>query len=168
MAGILDLTLPLDPFAYILHLEGVSPDADASEQSRWLLDSAETCAYLAGQIGRETYKVAVENLAYPPEWHLPLVSEFGFSNCLDIGHLFRYGADLEVTLESLLPSTRVIHLHGWDGSQDHVSLKKMDARKIDDLLNLRLKNYDNVVTLEVFNESDTFESLEVMERLWKD
>jgi sugar phosphate isomerase/epimerase len=168
MAKILDLTMPLDPFAYIFHLEGVAPDAGAPEQSRWLADSAETCAYLAGLMGRDAFKVAVENLAYPLEWHLPLVNEFGFSLCLDIGHLFRYGAEVEPVMEKLLPLTRVIHLHGWDGKQDHVSLKKMDESLVDGLLNRQLRNYDNVLTLEVFSESDTFESLEVMERLWKD
>ncbi|MFH0919910.1 MAG: cobamide remodeling phosphodiesterase CbiR, partial [Fibrobacterota bacterium] len=166
MAKILTLVEPLDPYAYILHLEGIGPDADARARSRWLMDAAESCAFLSAHMGRDAHKVAVENLACPYEWHLPLTKEYGFSLCLDIGHLWRYGADWSAACEALLPQTRVIHLHGWDGTNDHESLKKMDKGILSTLCKHYLKEYDHVLTLELFNESDTFESLRLMEELW--
>ncbi len=157
-----ELTDPLNTSAYILHLEGINHDADEIEIKRWREATKPACE-LAASIASDPKKICIENLGYPFEWNFSPVEEFGFSYCLDIGHLWRYGADWEKACRFLLPKTCVVHLHGWDGKKDHISLRKMDERPLRSFLRDSLKNYKGILSLEVFNEEDTFESRSLVE-----
>ena len=82
---------PLVPLSFDLHLVR---EPDLSEAA-WRDNLAATLQELSGVLGEEKRLVAVENIEYPFGLVAPLVEEYGFSVCLDLGHLVRYGHDLE-------------------------------------------------------------------------
>ena len=165
-AKIMHLTLPLNPFAYILHLEGITREAGLEQQDEWRSRSMETCEKIASVDGLDRSSVAVENLGYPADWNQEIVERFGFSYCLDMGHMWLYQYDWEGILEGFLQNTRVIHLHGVSNGKDHLSVLKNDQEILKKLLRQYLGNFQHVVTLEVFSKKATFGSMERLKELW--
>ena len=108
---------PLGPRSFDLHLvrEPELPEA------AWLDNLAAGLRELAGALGGEKRLVGVENIEYPYGLVAPLVAEFGFSVCLDLGHLVHYGHDLEEGL-ALLPRAGHLHCHGVQEGRDHQAL----------------------------------------------
>ena len=153
---VLDRTRDLPPSAVVLTLDGRAVEGAPGKQvlSRWR-DQArralERVVALAGDVGR----VCVENLEnYPPEHFLPLVDETGVALCVDVGHLWLVGRDPLPFLAEHLGRTRVVHLHGI-GSRDHQSLRHQDVAQVTAVLALLDdRNYDGVLTLEVFGRDD--------------
>jgi sugar phosphate isomerase/epimerase len=163
---IMDLTHALAPFAYILHLEGIREGAGQEYRKAWKAGAMETCEEIARFLGPDRSLVAVENLGYPIEWHGDIVRQYGFSFCLDLGHLWLYRQDWETVLDSYLKDTRVIHLHGVSRGGDHLSLEQNSQDILTRLVREYLPLFSNVVTLEVFSEEATFGSIERLEQLW--
>ncbi len=157
-------TAALHPFAFILHLEGVEKKAPFEEVESWHQRTKEISRSLLACDNLDHQKVAVENLNYPWEWNRLPVRENGFSFCLDFGHFCRYGIDWRLPFRELLPETRVIHLHGWNGEKDHVSLEDHDRRDLQELACLLKKEYAGVVSLELFDTKAVFDS----KRLWEE
>lgn len=176
---VINLTGPLDPYGFILHLEGihlkgvhlkgVEPDALEQRKKKWRQACIEVCRNIAEIPQLDCMKVCVENLNYPVEWHIDLVEQYGFSLCLDIGHLWLYNVvNWSELLRKYLPKTRIIHLHGVSYGRDHISLKNSRLSDIEILFGIiGESNYKKVISLEVFNERDTFESLEVVREVCK-
>ena len=82
------------------------------------------------------------------------VAENGISVCLDVGHLVRYGHPVLEQMETYLPVTRVIHIHGVkpDGT-DHVDMSWFDAELFREILKkLGGDGRERVMTLEVFED----------------
>jgi len=163
---IIDLTKPLDPFGYILHFEGIDITASAARQGEWKKAILETCDRIKAISWLDKSKICVESLGYPIDWHQPIVDQYGFSYCLDMGHLWKYEADWEAECEKYLAQTRVIHLHGVSEGKDHISLKKSKMEILSRFANTCLRGYSNVVTLELFSQLETFESFEILENIW--
>jgi sugar phosphate isomerase/epimerase len=161
---IMALTAPLDPCAFLLHLE---PAGDGDPREVWASRARETCALAQKLAGGRPERICVENLGYPHGWNKPMVADNGFSYCFDVGHALRYTGTLEDAANELMPKTRVIHFHGWDGNKDHLSLARMDKAILRPFIRNHLKNYRGVLTLEVFSENETFESVEVLKSLWE-
>lgn len=155
---IMRLTAPLEPFAYILHLEGVDKTASMAEQREWRRRAAETCGKIMASGLAESGKIALENLCYPPEWNKEIVEEFGFSYCIDVGHLWLYGQDWKGFLESHIEKARIVHLHGVSGNRDHLSIIEGDQSLLEDLIGILADRFRNVVTLEVFSREAAFGS----------
>jgi len=161
---IIDRCAPLSPRAWILHLEGISPNATDNEVSRW----CERCAGVISDITQavdDPATIAVENLGYPWRWHDGLTREFGLSLCCDVGHLWLYEPLVWADhLNAMLPRTRVIHCHGVEGTRDHLSLSVGPHEAIRELFRIiRASSFHGVITLEVFNERDFRSSMEVIE-----
>lgn len=164
---IIRLTLPLHPFAYILHLEGITENANPPQRDAWKSRSMETCEEILNCSGVDSAAIAVENLGYPAEWNEEIVEHFGFSFCMDVGHLWLYRYDWETILRHYLKDTRVIHLHGVSYGKDHLSIEKNDQLSLKRLATEYLPIFKNVVTLEVFTEEATFGSIRRLKALWK-
>lgn len=144
---------PLAPEAFDLHLvrEQSLPEAV------WLDNIAASLQALAGALGEEKKLVAVENIEYPYGLVAPLVEENGFGICLDLGHLVRYGHDLEEGLR-LLPRVRHLHYHGVRDGRDHQSLADVEqARML--VRRLAEAGYDGVLTLEMYSHENLQVSL---------
>ncbi|NBK24096.1 MAG: hypothetical protein EOM68_18945 [Spirochaetia bacterium] len=165
---ILDLTQELDPFGYILHLTpdsyGLEPSLDVSA---WLscLDESITCLLEKSSLDSQMF--CAETLSYPFGLVQPLVEKHGLAVTLDIGHVWMMGYDADESCSSLLPNTRVCHLHGVDSSsQDHQSLDKGDPMLIERFLSSLVEQQkdgkDRVLTLEVFNGHDFLTSLSLL------
>ncbi len=165
---ILALTGPLDPYGYILHLEGITAESTDNEREHWHQVCGEMCRNIAVVPGLVPGKICIENLFYPLKWHQDLVEENGFSYCIDIGHLWQAEKDWEGDLQKYLSKTRIIHLHGVCDVGDHISLIKGELDHVKKALGiLKEGNYAQVLSLEVFNEEDTFESLDMVGSIWQ-
>lgn len=156
---IIELTVPIDPCAYILHLEGIARSALYDEHMRWQKACDETCRAIASYSAVDTRKICIENLDYPMEWHADLVYTYGFSFCLDIGHLWKYDENWRDTVRAYIARTRTIHVHGVNEEKDHLSLAAHNEAQVEDAVSMIAGKYNHVVTVEVFNEQDTFESM---------
>lgn len=161
---IIELFEPISPFAYILHLQGIGYKGTSSEADikNWHQCSGEVCSNIAAGINIDPARIAVESLGYPIEWHEDLVKANGFSYCIDLGHSWLYYENWFDVLQKYIKEARVIHIHGVKEGKDHISLKKGNSIDVNRALSEVRKNFEGVLTLEVFNENDTFESLEIV------
>jgi sugar phosphate isomerase/epimerase len=164
---VIDCTRALDPWAYVLHLDGksVRTSTDTEPIARWQDQSVralEITAEWAGGAG----KLAVENLeTYPLNFIQPVMDWIPVSRCVDIGHLWLDDHDPIPYLRAALPRTRVIHIHGI-AERDHCSLACMPLEQVravwDELIHAK---YEGVLTLEIFSEEDFLSLMEVIEKV---
>ncbi len=164
---VIDCTCRLDPWAYVLHLDGKSVRtlSDSDTIKRWQDQSVRALEIVSGWAGGAE-KLAVENLeTYPLDFIQPVVDRIPVSRCVDIGHLWLDGHDPIPYLQSALPRTRVIHIHGM-AERDHRSLACMPQEKVRAVWSELIRaKYDGVLTLEIFSEEDFISSLEVIEKI---
>src|SRR5512138_2869058 len=164
---VIDCTRELNPWAYVLHLDGksVRTSTDQGLLKRWQDHSVRALEIVSEWAGSPE-KLAVENLeTYPLDFIQPVLDRIPVSRCVDIGHLWLDGHDPIPYLQAALPRTRVIHMHGIT-ERDHRSLKFMAADKVRAVWQELLPTkYEGVLTLEVFSEEDFLSSLEVIGRL---
>ncbi len=164
---VIDCTRGLDPWAYVLHLDGrsVRTSTDAELIRRWQDQSVRALELVAEWAG-DAEKLAVENLeTYPLDFIQPVLRRIPVSRCVDIGHLWLDHHDPIPYLQAALPHTRVIHLHGI-AERDHRSLAFMSQEKVGQVWDELIRaNYEGVLTLEIFSEEDFISSLEVIKRL---
>lgn len=166
---VVELTRPLDPFAWVLHLSHpVGPNPiPADDRPRWLKALAESAADLADTFS-EPARCSVETLSYPFAWVEDIVNEHGFSVCFDVGHLILRGDSLPLAWDHLGHKTRVMHLHGVRGRSDHTDVSAL-APEVMSLLWSALRQTEHgkrVVTLEVFNRTDFERSMETLATAW--
>jgi sugar phosphate isomerase/epimerase len=163
-----ELTAPLSPHAYVVHLapgerEGGPLPPDRVEFRRRAVASLREV--LAAGIAPGA--LCLETLEYDFAEAEPVVEELGLSVALDVGHLARDGVALEPVLARNLHRTRVVQWHGTDPSgRDHRSLRhypREDALRL--LRALRAARWEGVLTLEVFREADLADSLAVLAEL---
>jgi sugar phosphate isomerase/epimerase len=186
---VVDLTLPLEPHAFVVHPElplafhpalGDEPtpldELPASIEGFWqeaLGESLERLAELAGP-----FPLAVENLQYPYAWVWPLVQELDLGVVLDVGHLVKGGGRVEQHLLDFGERLTVVHLHGVLEGRDHQALTAYAPEELAELLRLFAQagsarpvartsaaaetggDAPLVVTLEVFGWRPTLPSLE--------
>jgi sugar phosphate isomerase/epimerase len=150
---VIERTLPLDPWAYVLHLDGKG----VTDYPAWVGQASRSLELAAGWAG-DPLKLAVENLeGYPLDFIDPVLARVPVSRCVDIGHLWLDSHDVLPYLQAALPRTRVIHLHGI-GERDHQSLAHQGVEQLVAVLDaLDHYGYSGVLTLEVFGRDD-FES----------
>ncbi len=153
---VIDGTRLLDPWAYVLHLDGKSVlnRSDPGSLSRW----RERAVRSLESVGRRTGdlpKLAVENLeGDPPGFYDPVLERIAVSRTVDVGHLWLDGCDPVAYLKKALPRARVIHIHGIE-DRDHRSVAKAPREKLKAVLDeLVCSNYRGVLTVEVFSEAD--------------
>ncbi|MCA1959229.1 MAG: sugar phosphate isomerase/epimerase [Desulfomonile sp.] len=158
---VIDRTASLEPYAYVIHLEGevqgtVGPEHELTGAVRAIDTLAAVCPWPA--------LLSVENLeSQPPELLDAILGVAPVSCCLDVGHLWKRGDDPVSSLNRRLPRTRVIHIHGV-GSRDHQRLSLIPEERLDDVTRVLADRFSGVVTLEVFNESDFLDSMDALRR----
>lgn len=166
---VFDMTLPLEPLAYILHFEGDLRGAMPSHDMAHWIEGIEEAAEKLIRAGLPPERTCVENLDYPFELVERTVLDHNLSICLDIGHVLLYGYGLEDYLDRYAQRARVFHLHGIRNGEDHRGIRSIPAPHLDRFLG-RLSHRQGlkpVVTLEVFDEHDLMESLEVLNEAMK-
>ena len=163
---VIECTRKLDPWAYVLHLDGrsVRTSTDKDLIRRWQDQSVRALEIVSEWAGGAE-KLAVENLeTYPLDFIQPVLDRIPVSRCVDVGHLWLDGHDPLPYLQAALPRTRVIHLHGI-AERDHRSLMFMPQESVravwDELIRA---DYEGVLTLEIFSEEDFLSSMEIIRR----
>jgi sugar phosphate isomerase/epimerase len=163
---VIERTRCLKPSLYTLHFDlrdkNGREETDIEAWRRRILRSSEE---MTGR-GIEPKRIAIETLSYPFEWIEDIVKEFGFSICLDIGHMLIYSQDIPRYLKKYLPQTSIIHLHGVENGVDHLGIDRLNG-KIVDLILLKLQSFTGILSMEVFSFADLKNSLEVLEQRWK-
>jgi sugar phosphate isomerase/epimerase len=164
---VIDCTRGLNPWAYVLHLDGrsVRTSTDKGLIERWQDQSVRALEIVSDWAG-SAEKLAVENLeTYPLDFIQPVLDRISVSRCVDIGHLWLDGHDPTPYLQAAYPRTRVIHMHGI-AERDHRSLAFMPQEKISAVWNELIRaNYRGVLTLEIFSEEDFVSSLDVIGKM---
>lgn len=158
---VIELTQRLNPWAYVLHLEGreVRESKDADVLRHWQNQAVRALEIVSIWAGSPE-KLAVENLEhYPPDFIQPVLDRIPVSRCVDIGHLWLDGIPVIPYLQEALPRTRVIHMHGI-GKRDHSSISHVSPEELDKVFRFLMKKYRGVLTLEIFNEPDFLSSIE--------
>lgn len=173
---VIECARPLDPWAYVLHLDGKAVRTAAPSDSltttsaydRWL-KQAEVSLRQVGEWAGGLEKLAVENLeGYPLDFYEPLFERVPVSRCVDVGHLWLDGHDPLPYLRHALPRTRVVHIHGL-AERDHRSLVFIAPEKLAAVVNMLIESgYRGVLTIEVFSEEDFLTSLSVLENIRRD
>ena len=160
--AIMRLMRPLKPFAWILHLEGIPPQANARERQAWSKLIAELLPDIIAQ-AENPGLICVENLLYPFEWCAELIESFKLGVCIDIGHLLLLGKDVSLHLRRFLPRTRIVHLHGTGGGKPHRALEAISPADLKRYL-ADMADFRGVLTLELFNLPDISASIRHLDR----
>ena len=156
-------TLPLEPRAFVLHLNGrrLSPEPSAGELASWRNGAMKAVAELCDSVGDPSL-IAIENLErWPPEWFLPMLDLLPVSLTVDVGHLWVQGRDPVPYIKRWISRIGVVHLHGVHRS-DHVSLSFVEKEELLRVMGA-LRHFEGVLTLEVFGIGDFESSLEALE-----
>lgn len=169
-------TFRLNPSFYVLHLEFINPPTlpllkreegeylQKTEIEAWRLRVTRSLKEILYD-GVDSKRMAIETLAYPFEWIEDMVKEFGFSICLDIGHILINGYDLDHYLKTYLPGTSIIHLHGVQKGSDHLGIESLSGPDLDLVLSF-LHHYHGIVSIEVFSIDALKSSLSILEEKW--
>lgn len=158
---ITDLTAPLSPSTFTLHLPYDEANTGKSSVGRWRERNYESMRQLtAGGIKGES--ISVETLEYPLEWAETILKAFNLSVCIDLGHLMVNRFDVEAVFNQYRERTTIIHLHGVENSRDHLSLDKLSRKNRDAVIRI-LKQFKGIVSLEVFSHENLVASLSELE-----
>lgn len=159
---MIELTQPLSPSTWTLHLPlDIEPEVDLGA---WRDRNGETITRLLGR-GVPARRISIETLDYPIERVGEIIDAHDLSVCLDIGHLFVHGFNADAVFSTLGHRTSIIHLHGVENTQDHISLDRLSRQHLNTALGI-LRTFTGVVSLEVFNLQDLRRSLRFLETAW--
>lgn len=157
-------TRTLAPRAWVLHLEGPDVLRGRAPYEPWRRRAVAAARSMCNEVP-DPERLAIENLeGYPLDFLDPVLDEVPVARCIDIGHLWVDGHDPIAFLARHVGRAKVVHLHGI-GTRDHQSLAHVPVDRLRDVLGaLGAADYDGVLTLEVFNESDLRSSLAALRR----
>jgi sugar phosphate isomerase/epimerase len=158
---IVETTLCLNPSVYTLHLERKDQDGLQNWKRRLIRSMEEVSGW-----GISPERISIETLGYPFEWIEEIVRDFGFSICLDIGHILISGQDLELHFENYLSRTSIVHLHGFENGIDHLGIDRLTGPVLDLIID-RFRNFRGTVSIEVFSRDDLKRSLVTLEEKWR-
>jgi sugar phosphate isomerase/epimerase len=161
---VIDATRALEPFAWIVHLDGERRGrVPADDVPAWTDRCARSLDALV-KTGIPPARIAVETLDYPFSCVAEILPPRGISACLDIGHVVLHGYDATSYMDAYLPTTRVVHAHGIVDGRDHRALDAFPGDILAGLLDrLAAHPAERVLTLEVFDEAAFRTSLAVLE-----
>ncbi len=164
---VLDLTAPLCPTSSTLHLI-LDPSAGKNRGAlrKWQRRVSDSLTRLL-QNGLDAGRLSIETLDYPFARVEDIVATHGLSVCLDLGHLIRYGYDIQEAFHKHAEKTEVIHLHGVRNGQDHLSLDELSGPCLEPIVRF-LRTYRNTLSIEVFSLKNLVRSLQFLNRLWKE
>lgn len=164
---VIDCTRELNPWAYVLHLDGKSVRHNLSLQAmqRWQ-EQAIRSLDIVGAWAGGVQNLALENMeGYPLNFYEPVLERIAVSRTVDIGHLWLDHHDAVAYLRKALPRTRVIHAHGIDG-RDHKSLAQVPEEELRAVLDELVRfDYRGVITVEVFSEEDFITSVSAIKKV---
>ncbi len=166
---IADITRPLSPENYVLHVAGMLQEAThgdvvgnaSSGLTRILLEHAvDSLDRITSFLEPNT--ICVENLPiFPMEYLAAFVDRCGVSVCLDLGHLTLRGEPLDLFLERYGRRIREVHLHDVKTVRhspnlmtqyDHFALGDGDLDLEGIVRTLRAHGFNGPVVLEILKD----------------
>ncbi len=166
---VIESTLDLDPWAYIVHLDGreIMNSTNQANISKWN-DQAIQALEMVTELLPNARRLAVENLEkYPLNFWDEVLSRSPVSRCIDIGHLWYDGLDPLPYLEKHIDRARVLHIHGI-GERDHKSLNKVPIDELVRVIDfIHCSGFQGVMTMEIFGEEDFHSSIVAMKAALK-
>jgi sugar phosphate isomerase/epimerase len=157
---IIELTQPLAPFAYVLHIEGLDGHETPVRVAQWRRDVHALLPGIVAAVDRPD-RLVVESLKYPFAWCDEFFEQQGLGVCLDVGHIWLNGRDVASHWRTYGARCRVIHLHGVRDGKDHLALDVLPADVLADFLAL-IRDFRGVLTLEVFEYAATCTSIQTL------
>ena len=163
----------LSPKNYILHIPFSPPtlvpipglyftpegQQNWDEWTKRALDSLEKLHHLLGRDNR----LLVENINYSPSFLGPFWKKGLCELCLDLGHLILGQEKVMESIREYLDVTRVIHLHGVRGYEEHLSLSVLPRKRVHEWLRYLIRtSFKGVIILEVFSPRDLEESMDIL------
>ncbi len=159
---VIELTAPLSPTSFTLHVP-FQGRTDERENIRFWREHAHQGISKLLKTDIPSRKLAVETLDYPIAWLEPIITEFDLSICLDVGHLIVNQYPILDTYQRFFERICLIHLHGARQKRDHLSLDQLEPKHLEEVMRL-LSNYNQTVSIEVFNLDNLKKSLQVLDR----
>ncbi|MBI5593320.1 MAG: TIM barrel protein [Deltaproteobacteria bacterium] len=159
---VMDLTLPLAPTTYTLHLPCNQAPIERMCDKAWQDRISESMGSLM-DAGVRGPSLSVETLDYPLEWLDEILQKYDLRVCLDIGHLIANHENIETTYQRFAGQTTMIHLHGVDNGKDHQALDAFDQSRLDRIFSI-IKRFTGTISLEVFSYDHLLASLAVLEK----
>jgi sugar phosphate isomerase/epimerase len=108
--------------------------------------------------GIDSRHISIENLNYDFRLAAPIVETLDFSVCMDMGHLLARGEALAPFYTRWQDRIPVVHLHGVEGTKDHLPLDRLSEPAAAEVLTL-LEGFLGVVSLEVYSVASLEASL---------
>ncbi len=161
--NIIEQAACLSPSTNTLHLSYKKERSDRLSVQKWQKDVSAGLDKLLGA-GIRSRLISVETLNYPFHWLDKIIQEFDLSVCIDTGHLIVHGYDILDTYRKYSDRVSIIHLHGVDGTKDHVPIDRLPDKEINDIMTI-LKTFTGVVSLEVFSVQHLQDSLIFLEKI---
>ncbi|SMC85487.1 Sugar phosphate isomerase/epimerase [Desulfocicer vacuolatum DSM 3385] len=166
---VVALCAPLSPSTHTLHLEFTPEDAAKGDVgvAKWQDRALESLGILCPFLNHPS-DISIETLEYPPEHLYKILDSMDVALCIDAGHLIKYNYDITALFQRYGHRVPLIHLHGVDFSheppRDHQGLDKTPMDRFLPTLEV-LKQFDGVVSLEVFNGNNLKNSINYLNRL---
>jgi sugar phosphate isomerase/epimerase len=154
----LERVYPLNASTHTLHVTFAMPDKDPASIDTWQAWAVESLQRLLAETAADAEDLTVETLDFPPLWLAPIILQLDLPVCVDVGHIVRFGFNLQETLDLFAGRIRMFHLHGVTGHQDHRALDHL-APEARNCLTPLLKNFHGSVSLEVFSAKDLTDSI---------
>lgn len=157
---VIELTQVLNPSAYVMHAEagpGINVNGFSDGEKKCFAENVHiSLERLFSSVSMQPSEFCVETLNYPLEILDDVISSFGLSVTLDIGHLELYGFAVQEHLDRYLQDTKVLHMHGIRDGKDHKGLQFMRVETLDMVMRRLSETVDasRVFTMEIFSEDD--------------
>lgn len=161
---VMDRVAPLFPTTLTLHVpyhEGSLAEEKVKNWQERVIKNMGTL--LAGGIPSQL--ISIENLDYPFEILLPVISELDLTICLDYGHLMLHGDDIQSFFSTHWAKIAIVHLYGVAKNHYHGALDELPEELIVAEMRL-LAKFNGIVSLEVFSYAHLDASLKFMEKWW--
>jgi len=162
---IIERVSPLAPSTHCLHIPYNEADFESHSIKKWRTRVRTNLEKLLDP-GVDASRISIENLDYPIDLIADIVLELNLSICLDAGHLIHHGYDVADAFDRYFSKISVMHLHGVENNQDHVSLDRLSEERFQPIMKM-LKCFAGVASLEVFSFDNLNTSLQYLERCWK-
>lgn len=158
LAAIIDRVRPLSPTTYTLHLPFQEKRPSDTALLAWQARTTESVSRLLSLAAVAPQAISLETLDFDPHWLTPLVRRLSLSVCVDVGHVIRFGFDLQGLLDHFADRITILHLHGVIDGQDHLALQP----PMGGTMTHYLKGFNGAVSLEVFSFDRLQASLECL------
>jgi len=164
LANAIDRVAPLRPTTHTLHLAFDRSDASASRLGDWQDLATASVTDLLKICDIPARDISIETLDYDPRWLHPIVQRLDSAICVDVGHVIRYGFDLDPVLDLFADRTTILHLHGVAAGRDHLALTHLSSYHRDTIAGY-LKKFEGSASIEVFDHQRLAASLAYFPRL---